>query len=71
MTAMLTIAAGEVRSALRNRWVLSATLVLGALALRRVADRDDASHDVDTPEDLAWWRATTTAGPHARGGTPR
>lgn len=33
MTAMLTIAAGEVRSALRNRWVLSATLVLGALAL--------------------------------------
>lgn len=33
MTAVLTIAAGEVRSALRNRWVLSATLVLGALAL--------------------------------------
>ena len=30
--------------------------VLGGLDLRRVADRDDASHDVDTPEDLAWWR---------------
>ena len=30
--------------------------VLGGLDLRRVADRADASHDVDTPEDLAWWR---------------
>ena len=30
--------------------------VLGGLDLRRVADPDDASHDVDTPEDLAWWR---------------
>ena len=30
--------------------------VLGGLDLRRVADREDASHDVDTPEDLAWWR---------------
>ncbi|KQY99400.1 hypothetical protein ASD45_00245 [Pseudolabrys sp. Root1462] len=33
MTAVLTVAAGEIRSALRNRWVLSATLVLAALAL--------------------------------------
>jgi Cu-processing system permease protein len=33
MRAILTVAAGEVRSALRNRWVLSATLVLAALAL--------------------------------------
>jgi len=33
MTAVLTIAAGEIRSAMRNRWVLSATLVLAALAL--------------------------------------
>ena len=33
MRSLLTIAAGEVRSALRNRWVLSATLVLAALAL--------------------------------------
>ncbi|MCW5690840.1 MAG: ABC transporter permease [Pseudolabrys sp.] len=33
MTAVLTVAAGEMRSALRNRWVLSATLVLAALAL--------------------------------------
>lgn len=30
--------------------------VLGGLDLRQVADRNDASHDVDTPEDLAWWR---------------
>ncbi len=30
--------------------------VLGSLDLRRVEDPDDASHDVDTPEDLAWWR---------------
>ncbi|MCW5690364.1 MAG: ABC transporter permease [Pseudolabrys sp.] len=33
MTAVFTVAAGEIRSALRNRWVLSATLVLAALAL--------------------------------------
>jgi molybdopterin-guanine dinucleotide biosynthesis protein A len=30
--------------------------VLGGLDLRRIADHDEASHDVDTPEDLAWWR---------------
>ncbi len=37
--------------------------VLSGLDLRRVADRGDASHDVDTPEDLAWWRAATAAAP--------
>lgn len=40
--------------------------VLAGLDLRRVADRGDASHDVDTPEDLAWWRAATAAAPEAR-----
>ena len=40
--------------------------VLAGLDLRRVADRGDASHDVDTPEDLAWWRAATAAAPGAR-----
>ena len=36
--------------------------VLGALDLRRIADPDDASRDVDTPEDLAWWRAHNPGG---------
>lgn len=33
MTALLTVAAGEIRLACRNRWVLAATLLLAALAL--------------------------------------
>src|SRR3569833_2930514 len=33
MSGMLAIAMGELRSSLRNRWVLSATLVLTTLAL--------------------------------------
>lgn len=33
MTALFTVAAGEIRLACRNRWVLAATLLLAALAL--------------------------------------
>lgn len=35
---------------------------LGQLRLHRVVDHDGISRDVDTPDDLVWWRAAVAAG---------
>ncbi len=41
--------------------------VLGGLDLLHIADRDDASRDVETPDDLAWWLAATGGASHPGG----